>query len=132
MTMAFHLEGPWLSTTGKKKGKVKFRNADEARRARLNKEHWEKLLKDHKVTAEDTKRRRALTSKPYVPPQPNYRGATDPKIPSLQTTGAPCLKAPNMVYTGDKMIGIGTMHKSNMVPIFSTEEATDISKMRRG
>jgi hypothetical protein len=30
------------------------------------------------------------------------------------------------------MIGIGTMHKSNMVPIFSTEEATDISKMRRG
>jgi hypothetical protein len=27
--------------------------------------------------------------------------------------------------------GIGTMHKSNAVPIFSNEEAEDIAKMRR-
>jgi len=27
--------------------------------------------------------------------------------------------------------GIGTMHKSNAVPIFSDEEAQDIAKMRR-
>jgi hypothetical protein len=130
--MAFHLEGPWLTTTGKKKGKVKFRNAEQARKARMNKENWEKLLQDHKVTAEEKKRKRALASKPYVPAMPGYRGATDPRIPSLETTGAPCVKAPAKVYTGDKMIGIGTMHKSNMVPIFSAEEATDISKMRRG
>ena len=32
--MSMHLEGPWLSTTGKKRGKQKFRNADEARKAR--------------------------------------------------------------------------------------------------
>ena len=35
-------------------------------------------------------------------------------------------------YTGDKIIGIGTMHKSNAVPIFTSEQAQDISKMRRG
>ena len=35
-------------------------------------------------------------------------------------------------YTGTKIIGIGTMHKSNAVPIFSDEEAKDISRMRRG
>lgn len=35
-------------------------------------------------------------------------------------------------YTGDKMIGIGTLHKSNAVPIFSQEEAIDQAKMRRG
>lgn len=34
-------------------------------------------------------------------------------------------------YTGTKVLGIGTMHKSNMVPIFSDDEAVDISKMRR-
>jgi hypothetical protein len=34
-------------------------------------------------------------------------------------------------YTGDKIIGIGTMHKSNAVPIFSQDEAKAISSMRR-
>lgn len=34
-------------------------------------------------------------------------------------------------YTGTKILGIGTMHKSNAVPIFSDEEAVDISRMRR-
>jgi hypothetical protein len=54
-----------------------------------------------------------------------------PKIPSLPFTGAPCVKKPNPVYTGTKVKGIATMHKSNAVPVFSDEEAVDISKMRR-
>jgi hypothetical protein len=33
-----HLEGPWLSTTGKKKGKRKFASADHARKAREQEE----------------------------------------------------------------------------------------------
>lgn len=45
-------------------------------------------------------------------------------------TGA-CSSKPSPTYTGTKIIGIGTMHKSNMVPIFSDEEATDIARMRR-
>ena len=28
--MSMHLEGPWLSMNGKRKGKIKFRNADGA------------------------------------------------------------------------------------------------------
>lgn len=35
-------------------------------------------------------------------------------------------------YTGTAMLGIGTMHKSNAVPVFSADEATDLAKMRRG
>jgi hypothetical protein len=54
-----------------------------------------------------------------------------PKIPSLPFTGGPCLKKEYQTYTGDKIKGIGTMHKSNAVPIFSDEEAVDIAKMRR-
>jgi hypothetical protein len=44
-----------------------------------------------------------------------------------------------MVYTGErKLIGIATMHKSNMVPVFADDDdktgkrqATEIAKMRR-
>jgi hypothetical protein len=36
------------------------------------------------------------------------------------------------VYTGNKLLGIATMHKSNMVPVFNTKDAEDISRMRRG
>jgi len=64
-------------------------------------------------------------------PEP-YRRDTGPKIPSLDPTNmAPCLKAPDKVYTGTMIKGIGTMHKSNAVPIFSDEQAVDIAKMRR-
>ena len=43
-----------------------------------------------------------------------------------------CTKKENPVYTGTLIKGIATMHKSNAVPVISKEEATDISKMRRG
>ena len=34
-------------------------------------------------------------------------------------------------YTGTNILGIATMHKSNMVPITNKQAAKDISKMRR-
>jgi hypothetical protein len=37
-----------------------------------------------------------------------------------------------MQYTGDKMLGIGTLHKSNAVPVFSNHEAKEMARMRRG
>jgi hypothetical protein len=49
---------------------------------------------------------------------------------SSWVTGAVSTK-PSPVYTGSKVIGIGTMHKSNAVPIFSDDEAKEISTMRR-
>lgn len=53
------------------------------------------------------------------------------KIKSLPFTAAPCTKKDSQKYTGTAMKGIGTMHKSNSVPIFSDEEAVDIARMRR-
>ena len=41
-------------------------------------------------------------------------------------------KKESPVYTGTLVKGIATMHKSNAVPVISKEEATDISRMRRG
>lgn len=39
-------------------------------------------------------------------------------------------KAAN-VYTGDYIMGIATMHKSNAVPITNGEQAIEVSQMRR-
>jgi hypothetical protein len=127
-----HLEGPWLSTTGKKRGKVKFRNAAEAQRARELDASWKELLKQQGIEAEEKKRRRAMSAEPlnYTLSAPHGRGNTN-HIPSQgQSTGVAALR-PAPVYTGTKIKGIGTMHKSNAVPIFSDEEAVAISQMRR-
>jgi len=126
-----HLEGPWLTTTGKKKGKKKFASAEHARKARELQESWEEMLKRHGIEQEQRKRVRALSSGVLQSSKPSYRGSDQPKIPSLPFTGGPCTKSEQKVYTGDKIKGIGTMHKSNAVPIFSDEEAVDIAKMRR-
>jgi len=43
-----------------------------------------------------------------------------------------CAKKEPKVYDGErKLIGIGMLHKSNLVPIFDKEHAKDIAKMRR-
>jgi hypothetical protein len=59
--------------------------------------------------------------------------ATSNHLPSRNTgeAGAVTYKA-SPQYTGTKIKGIGTMHKSNAVPVFSDEEAHDIATMRRG
>ena len=129
--MAFHLEGPWLSTTGKRKGKKKFRNAEEARKARELDESWADLQKKWGVEQDAKRRSRAMVAPVLKVSKPTHRGADQPKIPSLPFTGGPCTKPEQKVYTGTKVKGIGTMHKSNAVPIFSDEEAVEISKMRR-
>jgi hypothetical protein len=125
-----HLEGPWLSTTGKKKGKKKWASAEAKRKAEFLEESWKALQKKWGIEAEEKKRKRGLAADTWQPKETIFRRET-PKIDSLPFTAGPCVKAPDKVYTGDKIKGIGTMHKSNAVPVFSDEEAQDIAKMRR-
>jgi len=53
--------------------------------------------------------------------------------PSLDTghVGAVNTGRKTMHYTGDKMLGIATMHKSNLVPIFTDKNAVEVAQMRR-
>ena len=128
-----HLEGPWLSTTGKKKGKKKFASAEHARKAREQEESWKELQKRWSIDAEDKKKKRALSapslSSSYSLKIPEGRNTTA-HIKSVDTGGNAVLK-PSKVYTGTMVKGIATMHKSNAVPVFSDEQAVDISRMRR-
>jgi hypothetical protein len=122
--MTMHIEGPWLSTSGKRKGKQKFRNAEAARKARELDASWEEL---QKKWAPKVKLTGTTNQLPKLAPPP---GRETVRIPSRDTGGVATL-APAKVYTGSMVKGIATMHKSNAVPIFSNEEAVDIAKMRR-
>ena len=130
--MSMHLHHPSLSLNGKKRGKVKFRNAAEAQRARDLDASWKELLKSQGIEQEEKRRRRALDAEPltYTLSAPPGH-TTSSNIPSLVTAGGSTAPV-HKVYTGTKVLGIGTMHKSNAVPIFSNEEAHDIATMRRG
>lgn len=130
--MSMHLHHPSLSLNGKRKGKPKFRNAEEARKARELEASWKELQAKWGVEAEEKRRRRAMTAEPlsYKLSAPVGR-TTSSHIPSRNTgEGIAASRAPQQ-YTGTKMKGIGTMHKSNSVPIFSDEEAVAIATMRR-
>ena len=89
---------------------------------------WENMLKKYPTKTLVPKRQELSSA--YSLGKPACRET--PKIPSLPFTGEPCFKKHNPVYTGTKVKGIGTMHKSNAVPVFSDEEARDIATMRRG
>jgi len=89
---------------------------------------WETMLK--KYTTKTIVPKKQSLSDVYSLGKPACRET--PKIPSLPFTGAPCPKKPNPVYTGTAIKGIGTMHKSNAVPVFSDQEAMEIATMRRG
>jgi len=131
--MTMHLCGPALSLNGKKKGKVKFRNAEEARKARELDASWKELQKKWEVDADEKRRRRAMKAEPltYKLSAPAGR-TTSNHIPSRNTGDGIASSKPVPQYTGTKMLGIGVMHKSNSVPIFSDEEAVEIATMRRG
>jgi hypothetical protein len=133
--MTMHLVGPWLSTTGKKKGKKKFASAEHARKARELDESWKELLKRQGIEQEEKKRKRAMSAETLASSGYSLKISADRNttahIKSLPVTGGACTVPAPKVYTGTMVKGIATMHKSNAVPVFSDQEAVDISKMRR-
>lgn len=130
--MTMHLAHPSLSLTGKRKGKMKFKSAEQKRAYEMLAEDWKKIKQSHGAEQEERRRVRAMKAEPldYKLSAPAGRFTTH-NIPSRDTGGTATL-APAKVYTGTKVKGIATMHKSNAVPVFSDEEAVDISRMRRG
>lgn len=154
--MSMHIEGPWLSTTSTKKRDQKITKAKQAeleagwreRNVRLKeiglpKETFEQYLewvygrgKKTKTKSKDSEIKSPVPKKRQSVEQAAPVVKESPQTPEKKSLGVwitgPVASKPSPVYTGTKVIGIGTMHKSNAVPIFSDEEAIDISKMRRG
>jgi hypothetical protein len=127
-----HLHHPALSYNGKKKGRVKFASAEAKRKAEQLDKEWKELQSKWGVEQEEKKRKRAMSAEPLTYKLDAPAGRSTAHIPSRNTgeVGVATYK-PNPQYTGTKVKGIGTMHKSNAVPIFSDDEAKEISSMRR-
>jgi len=127
-----HLEGPWLSTTGKRKGKFKYRSAEQKRQAMQLEQDWRDLKTRLGVEEQERKRIQGLKAKPlqYTLSAPPGRSMTT-HIKSHDSGLGNAAKKAAPIYTGDNIVGIGTLHKSNAVPIFSDREAKEISSMRR-
>jgi hypothetical protein len=131
--MTMHLEGPWLSTTGKKKGPKRWASSEAKKLAQQRQAEWNrKLIEFERLTPRfstgpyNAPKKTLADVMPRTPP-----GRETPYIASRDTGWVACVKSQDQAYTGTKVKGIGTMHKSNAVPIFSDDEAKDISKMRR-
>ena len=131
--MAFHLEGPWLSTTGKKRGPRRWASSEAKKLAQQRQAEWDrKLIQFEKMAPKfstgpyNAPRKTIADFIPKAPP-----GRETPQTTSLDTGWVACTKPQDQEYTGTKVKGIGTMHKSNAVPIFTDEQAVEIATMRR-
>jgi len=144
--MSMHLVGPELTTTRTKKYKI---NLTKAKRAQLEMDmfHYNKDRKrqgESKVTFDeylDIRCGRVTKRKVHPSQQGEYDGPRYEPPPgrpmriearSLDTGTSVASKKEPQQYTGENMLGIGQLHKSNSVPVFRKEDAEDQAKMRRG
>ena len=142
--MSMHLVGPYLTTTRVRKPEFKMTKAKrelltldwmehnrQLKRQGLPKISFEHYLDERRGIVPKIKPEKVKQdyTKPayYIPP-----GRETVRHPSLNAGVGNAFKAPDKVYTGDAMLGIGQLHKSNMVPVFKREDAEAIAKMRRG
>lgn len=138
--MTMHLEGPYLTTIRySKRPHRKWSSAEQKRRAEADAAAWSELEQRLAKSAPRFSGRpvtdpamprgafKPLTLSPAYPP-----GREPQNIPSRpDTPGVVASRPADKVYTGTSIKGIGTLHKSNAVPVFTDEEAVDIAHMRR-
>ena len=95
-------------------------------RARALQASWEEILKKY-----DIKETKKIDTKRVSDVRIIRAGSDTKHIPALETGVGLAPKKESPKYTGDEMIGIGQLHKSNAVPIFKQKDAEDLAKMRR-
>lgn len=134
--MSMHLAGHGLSTTSTRTRKSKlvingtFMQEFHAYNKAMKRHGCHKTLEEYiqyrKGKASYTKKASVKlfgSAEPYRRPSP--------VVPSGIGIGVANPKRREQQYTGDKLMGIATMHKSNMVPVFKQEDAEEIARMRR-
>ena len=126
--MSMHLVGPYMTTTQYSRKKKK----PNAKQARANAEH-EKWLRKRGVHPEQLEAKKKKNANISVLSVPDYRTSGNSIPTSDVIPGGSTAQKERQVYSGERrLLGIATMHKSNMVPVFDSKDAKDIAKMRRG
>ena len=126
--MSMHLVGPYMTTTQYSRKKKK----PNAKQARANAEH-EKWLRKRGVHPEQLEAKKKKNANVSILSKPNY-SSDSPTIPTSDVIpGGSTAQKERQVYSGERrLLGIATMHKSNMVPVFDSKDAKDIANKRRG
>lgn len=113
----------------KQKKRIRTRIANTLRKREAQRKH-EQWLRDNNL-APDQLKTRVKDRESSRPGMPDYQPKrkmprTSDKITKMSGRAEP------QQYSGERrLLGIGIMHKSNLVPIFDEESAKEISKMRR-
>ena len=88
-----------------------------------------------KILHGQTPKRTTHTHETFTEYKPTYsaprRGSSTEHIKSLQTTESHTSAPERKEYTGTLVKGIGTMHKSNAVPVIDEQAMKDLASMRR-
>lgn len=129
--MSMHLVGPALTTTRYNKKKKKVTNK-KLLDAQARHEEWLKSrgLDNESLKSKLPKDKKGKRTGIYE--IPDYKVESKVEL-SNKIAGHGAAKE-QQVYSGErKLIGIATMHKSNLVPVFADkkEDAKDIAQMRR-
>ena len=140
------LVGPGLTTTSYKKRKQKQRTKNQQAKFEQQHREYNKSMKrmgchsqmmtleeyDLYVRGQYKPKQKADEFVEYKPTQ-SYRRET-PHIPSYGAGVGNAPKKQANTYSGERqLLGVATMHKSNMVPVFADqkEQAKEIASMRR-
>lgn len=125
--MSMHLLSPAYTTTKYSKRKAKYWTSSEAKKkSEMLEASWKELLKKYPMKKVAMKVAPLIFDAKFVDEKRSTKN-----IPSKDSGGF-AAKKDLQVYTGDKMLGIAAMHKSNLVPIFSDDSAKEVARMRRG
>jgi hypothetical protein len=119
-----------VNTVERTNTRRKWTSAEEKRRHQELEKNWQEIQQRWQTPVKPVPNH--VKKDIYKAPAPYRRGNTN-HIPSVQQvhTGAIAKPVQNQ-YTGSAMLGVAVLHKSNSVPVFSRDEAIEISKMRRG
>mgnify|MGYP000559918468 CR=1 FL=1 len=127
--MSMHLVGPYMTTTSYKKRKAKKKTQKQIE-AEARHEKWLRKMNAHPEQIARNKEKNANISILSVP---DYSSSGNSIPTSDVIPGGSTAPAERQIYSGERrLLGVATMHKSNMVPVFDSEDAKDIAKMRRG
>jgi len=111
---------------------MKRKRKMSAKERELEKEWFKVLMKwgvdQKKKKAEDGLRAETISGPLFS--KPIGRDYPDTLPSKVTPGGSTALKGAN-TYTGTAMKGIGTLHKSNAIPVFDTDLAVDMASMRR-
>ena len=127
--MSMHLVGPYMTTTSYKKRKAKNKTK-KMLEAEAKHDKWLRKMNAHPEQIAESKKKNANVSILSVP---DYRSSGNSIPTSDVIPGGSTGPKERLVYSGERrLLGVATMHKSNMVPVFDSKDAKDIAKMRRG